>query len=77
MRCKHAPPPHHLNVRIVGCALRPTAQLTLQQCQRKQRRVALVHVVHVDAQAQRMRHAHAAHAQHNFLLQAVVRIAAV
>ena len=36
--------------------------------------MSLVHVVGIDPVAQRMNHAHSAHAQHNLLLQAVVGI---
>ena len=66
-----------LDVGLRGRAQRSAAQLPLQQRQRQQRRVALVHVVDVYLVAQRVRHAHSAHAQHNLLLQAVVGVAAI
>ena len=69
--------PHLLDVGFGGRAQRSAAQLALQQRQRQQRRVALVHVVDVYAVAERVGHAHAAHAQHDLLLQAVVGVAAV
>ena len=68
---------HLLDVGLGGRAQRSAAQLPLQQRQRQQRRVAFVHVVDVYTQAQRVGHAHAAHAQHDLLLQAVVGVAAV
>ena len=77
VRGEHALPPHLLDVRLGGAAQRAAAQLALEQRQRQQRRVAFVHVVDVYMQAQRMRHAHAAHAQHDLLLQPVVGVAAV
>ena len=77
VRGEHALAPHLLDVGLGGPVLRPAAQLAFEQRQRQQRRVAFVHVVHVYAQAQRMGHAHAAHAQHDLLLQPVIRVAAV
>ena len=70
-------PAHLLHVGFSGRAQRSAAQLALQQRQRQQRRVALVHVVDIYPVAERVGHARAAHAQHNLLLQAVVGVAAV
>ena len=56
---------------------RTAAHLALQQRQRQQRRMAFVHVIDIHLQAQGIRHAHAAQSQHDLLLQAVVRVAAV
>ena len=61
----------------VAASSGPPPSCALQQGQRQQRRVAFVHVVDIDAAAQRVRHAHSAHAQHNLLLQAVVGVAAI
>ncbi len=69
--------PHLLDVGFRGRAQRSAAQLALQQAQRQQRRVALVHVVHIHSLPQRLGHAHPAHAQHNLLLQPVVAVAAI
>ena len=55
----------------------PPPNCALHQRQRQQRRVAFVHVVHIHPVAQRVGHAHAAHAQHDLLLQAVVGVAAI
>ena len=77
MRGKHALAAHRRKVGIRGAVQRPAAKLALQQRQRQQRRVPLIHVIHVYMQPQRFGHAHAAHAQHNLLLQPVVGVAAV
>ena len=77
VRGEYALVAHHLKVGLGGGAERAAAKLALKQRQRKQRCMAFVHVVHVYMQAQRIRHAQPAHAQHDFLLQAVVRVAAV
>jgi len=68
---------HLFYVGLGGCAEGSAAQLALKQRQSQQSRVALVHVVDVYFVAERVRHAHAAHAQHNLLLQAIVGVAAV
>ena len=39
--------------------------------------MSFIHVVYVHGQAERMGHAHAAHPQHNLLLQPVVRVSAI
>ena len=69
--------PHLRDVGFGRRAQRAAAQLALEQRQRQQRRVAFIHVVDVYPQAQSIGHAHAAHAQHDLLLQAVVGVAAV
>jgi len=66
-----------LDVGVSNRAQRTTAQLALKQRQSQQSRMALVHVVDVDAITERIGHAHTAHAQHNLLLQAVVAVATV
>ena len=74
---KHALVAHHRQVRLGGRAQRAAAHLAFEQRQREQRGVALVHVIHVYMQAQSVGHAHAAHAEHDLLLQAIVGVAAV
>ena len=68
---------HHGEVGVGGRAQRAAAQLAFEQRQGQQRGVALVHVIDVYMQPQCIGHAHAAHAQHDLLLQAIVGVATV
>ena len=68
----------HARRRMVRRGTQRTAtQFALKQRQGEQSRVALVHVVDVDLQPESVGHADAAHAEHDLLLEAVVRVAAV
>ena len=68
---------HVLDISLSGGAQRAAAKLALKQGQRKQRGVAFVHVIDVYTHSESIGHAHAAHAEHNFLLHAIVFVAAV
>ncbi len=68
---------HLLDVGLGGLAERAAAELALEEGEGEQRGVALVHVVDVEAVAEGVGHADAAHAQHDLLLEAVVGVAAV
>jgi hypothetical protein len=74
---EYALAPHRGQIRFRGSPRRAAAQLAFQQRKSQQRGVPFVHVVHVYMQAQGIRHADAAHAQNDFLLQAIVLVAAV
>ena len=77
VRSEHALLPHQRQIGFRRRAQRPSAQLALDQRQRQQRRVALIHVEHVYPQAQSTGQPYAAHAQHDLLLQTVIRVAAI
>ena len=65
------------NIGLGGSRLRSAAQFALQQRQREQRGMAFVHVVDVDGMAKSAGHADAAHAENDFLLQPIIRVASV
>ena len=77
VRGEHAFAAHLCDVRLRCRPQRTTAELALQQRQRQQRSMAFVHVIHVYSQPQRIGHARPTHAQHNLLLQAIIRVSAI
>jgi hypothetical protein len=51
--------------------------MCVQQSQRKERGMTLIHMVLIDGELEGLKHAHAANAEHGFLLQPIDLVTAV
>ena len=65
MRGEDAMLTHLRDVGLGSAVQRAAAELALKQRQSEQRRVAFVHVIDIHPLAERLGHAHAAHAEHD------------
>ncbi len=77
MRREDAALPYRIDVLVAGAVDVAAVPLLLEKRHRKQRGMALVHVIHRRLIAQGVKNARATHAQHGFLAQAVIAVAAV